>query len=120
LESKFRHKTTEKSIQRLQWLKQKHQLNTNEHPRQQTPNNTEHNQNKDKDKKHRRFVKHTKWRNLQKKKKSKQITAIYNYSTMTLTSAISKVLNRGLNLCVTPTTSIVQNYWLTIEDLREK
>ena len=103
MESKFRHKTTEKSIQKLKWLKQKeHQSNTDKPPHQQTPNNTEDNQQKSK--KHRRFVKRTKWRNLQKKKQSQQITAIYNYSTMTLTSAMSKVLNRGLNFCVTPET----------------
>jgi hypothetical protein len=101
MESIFRHKTIEKSIQRLHWLKQKeHQpIHTDAKENQQTQTNT--NKHKSKDKKHRRFVKRTWWRNIQKKKKSEQITAVYNYSNISLTSAMSKVPNRGLNFYVT-------------------
>jgi hypothetical protein len=71
-----------------------------------TPNQNNQKKPKDthdsKDKKHRRFVKRTRWRKIQTKKNCKQITAVYNYSDIPLTNAMSKVLNRGLNFCVTP------------------
>jgi hypothetical protein len=43
-----------------------------------------------------------KWRKIQDRKKATQITAIYNYSNLVLTNAMSRILNRGLNFCVTP------------------
>ena len=41
-------------------------------------------------------------RGSKKKKKQKPITAVYNYSTLTLTDSMQKGINRGLNFCVTP------------------
>ena len=105
MESRFREKTTERSIKRLKWLKQKEPNNQKAQIPKDTPTCTPacaptctH-----KHKKHRRFVKRTKWRRTQTKKKAQQITAVYNYSAITLTSSMSKILNRGLNFCVTPT-----------------
>ena len=107
METKFREQSTEKSIQRLKWLKQSHR--TTEPPDHRispniNKNDTPTNTNDKHKRKHRRFIKRTKWQNIQKKKTSEQITAIYNYSTMTLTGAMSRLLNRGLNFCVTPNT----------------
>ena len=45
-----------------------------------------------KHKKHRRFIKRRRWRKIQDRKKAKAIntTAIYNYSDLTLTKAMTK------------------------------
>jgi hypothetical protein len=53
--------------------------------------------------KHRRFIPRNKWQRIQDKKKRVTISAVYNYSDLELTDPIQKVLNRGLNFCVTPT-----------------
>jgi hypothetical protein len=50
----------------------------------------------------RRFMKRTRWKKIQDKKKSQEISAIYNYSKVTLTEDMKNVLSKGLNFCVTP------------------
>jgi hypothetical protein len=49
------------------------------------------------------------WRRKQIKKTKEQITAIYNHSNLTLTEAMKKILNRGLNFCVSPLTLNITN-----------
>ena len=46
--------------------------------------------------------KRNKWKKIQDKLKRTPITIVYNYSSITLTEDMTKVLNRGLNFCVTP------------------
>ena len=57
---------------------------------------------KKKSKKHRRFVKRNTWKRVQDKKKMETITSVYNYSDLTLTEGMTRILNRGLNFCITP------------------
>jgi hypothetical protein len=47
--------------------------------------------------KNERFVKRNQWNKLQDEKKMEPITAVYNYSNLTLTEYMTKVLNRGFN-----------------------
>ena len=53
-------------------------------------------------KKRRRFIKRKIWVKKQNKLKATPINAVYNYSKITLTEPIKKLLNRGLNFCVAP------------------
>ena len=57
-----------------------------------------------KPKRQRRFVKRKTWKKKQDKLKKVHInvSAIYNYSTISLTLDMVKVLNRGLNFFVAP------------------
>ena len=57
-----------------------------------------------KPKRQRRFMKRKSWKKKQDKLKKVPInvSAIYNFSTLTLTLDMIKVLNRGLNFCVAP------------------
>ncbi len=97
VEAKFRHKDVEKRIKQAQWVKepQKTQQKQDHSKKSKTVE-------KPKRKKHRRFVKRNIWKKIQDKKKMQPISAIYNYSSLTITSGMTKVLNRGLNFCVTP------------------
>jgi hypothetical protein len=52
--------------------------------------------------KNRRFMKRTRWKKVQDKKKSQEISAIYNYSKIVLTDDMNNILSKGLNFCVTP------------------
>ena len=56
--------------------------------------------------KHRRYIKRRVWKKIQDKRKAIQIesSAVYNYSKIKLTEPMAKILNRGLNFCVTPST----------------
>ena len=94
METNFTERSTQKSIQKLKWLKQKEMKNAPESPTLPKEKKIY---------KHRRFVKRTQWRKKQQKLKTKQMTAIYNYSNLVLTNSMSRILNRGLNFCVTPT-----------------
>ena len=49
-----------------------------------------------------RFIKRKVWKKIQNKLKAEPISAVYNYSAITLTEGMIKLLNRGLNFCVTP------------------
>jgi hypothetical protein len=53
-------------------------------------------------KRQRRFVKRGKWKRVQDQKNRQKINLIYNFSSIALTRDMEKVLNRGLNFCVTP------------------
>jgi hypothetical protein len=97
METNFRHQTTQKSIQKLHWLKKKKKTTKKD------PETTNLPKEKVKKKdKHRRFIKRGRWRKIQQRQKAKQITAFYNYSDLVLTNSMSKILNRGLNFYVTP------------------
>jgi hypothetical protein len=62
---------------------------------------TTHETNKIKPK-NRRFMKRPRWKKVQDKKKSREISAVYNYSKVVLTEDMKNVLSKGLNFCVTP------------------
>jgi hypothetical protein len=47
-------------------------------------------------------MKRPKWKKVQDKKKSIEISAVYNYSNLVLTEDMKNVLSKGLNFCVTP------------------
>ena len=53
-------------------------------------------------KRRRRFIRRDKWIKIQNKLKAAPINAVYNYSKISLTEPMKKLLNRGLNFCVAP------------------
>lgn len=90
VEGKLRQKNQLKR-DKQKWSKNRDSLYTEKEKEKQTA-----------PRKHRRFIKRPKWQRLQNKKKQESISAIYNYSDLTLTEPMKKVLNRGLNFCVAP------------------
>ena len=52
--------------------------------------------------KKRKWIKKSKYQRIQKQKKKQKISVVFNYSKITLTSGMEKVLNRGLNFSITP------------------
>ena len=54
-----------------------------------------------KDKK-RKWIKKSKYQRIQRQKKKQKISVVFNYSKITLTNGMEKVLNRGLNFSITP------------------
>ena len=52
--------------------------------------------------KKRKWIKKSKYQRMQKQKKKQRISVVFNYSSITLTPGMEKVLNRGLNFSVTP------------------
>jgi hypothetical protein len=104
METKSKEKDYNKRNKRKQWLEslktnkaQNNKEITNK-PLKPNPEKEE----KKKSKKHRRFVKRNTWKRVQDKKKMETITSVYNYSDLTLTEGMTRILNRGLNFCITP------------------
>jgi hypothetical protein len=103
METKFKQKDCNKRNKKKQWLeglrtnKSQNKIENIRKPQESSPENEEK-----KGKKHRRFVKRNTWKRTQDKKKMETITAVYNYSDLTLTEGMTKILNRGLNFCITP------------------
>ena len=48
------------------------------------------------------IMKKKRWKRLKNKLKAVPVTVVYNYSSITLTEKMMKVLNHGLNFCGTP------------------
>ena len=55
-----------------------------------------------KPKQKRKWIKKSKYQNLQKKKKKEKISVVFNYSRIELTNAMERVLNKGLNFAIMP------------------
>jgi hypothetical protein len=96
IEIKFRAKMNLKRDLKHSWHMKLKRGETQNNPQ---PDKDEHQKKR---KKHRRFVERNKWKKRQDKKKSQPLTAIYNYSDLTLTEAMTNLLNRGLNFCINP------------------
>ena len=66
--------------------------------------NTQNAQNPEKNNKttKRKWIKRSQYQRLSRKKNKANITMVYNYSSITLTDAMEKLLNRGLNFSPTP------------------
>ena len=67
-------------------------------------------------KKNRRFIKHNKWKRQQDKLKKQPTSAVHNFSDLVLTPTMEKLLNRGLNFCITPLKPNTPQYRLERED----
>ena len=60
----------------------------------------------------RKYLKKTKYNREKRKKKREHQTVVFNYSDITLTESMEKVLNRGLNFSITPSKlDITLNSW---------
>jgi hypothetical protein len=98
LEKKIATKLITKSQKKFAWIKQSTLDKQNDKkPKDITPERKA-------DKGYRRFIKRSKWKRIQDRKKKETISAVYNHSSLNLTEAMTKILNRGLNFCVTPLT----------------
>ena len=60
------------------------------------------NQNKLPKAKRRKWIKKSKYQRIKKQKKRQKLSIVFNYSSITLTPGMEKVLNRGLIFSVTP------------------
>ena len=68
-----------------------------------TGENSEVRQNMEKrNKRSRRFVKKTVWTRRQRKFRNKGVKLYFNYSKIPISPAMDRLLNRGLNYCITP------------------
>jgi hypothetical protein len=99
LEKKFTAKLTTKSQKKFAWLKQSTLNKLSDNKKLNNIPSVEKT-----DKGHRRFIKRSKWKRIQDRKKKETTSAVYNHSSLELTEAMTKILNRGLNFCVTPLT----------------
>ena len=106
-ESVIRSKEMSKTQKKMAWLKNKQKPGqTSETNQTHGPSDIENSKTEqtvnDQHTKQRRFIKRNKWKRIQDQKKNKNISVIYDFSTIQLTEGMTKILNRGLNFCITP------------------
>jgi hypothetical protein len=68
----------------------------------------------------RRFVKKTVWTRRQRKFRNKGVKLYFNYSKIPITPAMDRLLNRGLNYCITPNKVNVTELLVDIDKFARK